>query len=71
MKKGMVSMRKTTPYFERKMVVLQKLTCMDWIADQLRGGGRKSRKVYKRMYYRYENLDEVNEKSTVVMSYLD
>jgi hypothetical protein len=61
-KKVLVSMRKTTPYFERKMVVLQKLTFMEWIAGQLRKGDKEKKKEYKRMYYRYESIHEIREK---------
>jgi len=61
-KKVLISMRKTTSYFTRKMVVLQKVTVIAWLKDKLRRKMRRGRGQYNRMYYRYESLSEVEEK---------
>lgn len=60
-KKVLVSMRKTTSYFMRKMEVMQKVTTISWLKDKLRKNGGRERSQYPRMYHRYESLDEVKE----------
>ena len=55
-------MRKTTPYFVRKMIILQKLTTMDWLGQRLRNENEKDKKEYPRMYFQYESLLEIKEK---------
>ena len=54
-------MRKTTPYFVRKMIILQKLTTMDWLGQRLRDES-EHKKEYPRMYFRYETLAEIKGK---------
>ena len=61
-KKVLVSMRKTTPYFVRKMIILQKLTTMDWMGERIRKESAKEKKDYPRMYFRYESLGEIMDK---------
>ncbi len=61
-KKILVSMRKTTSYFVRKMEVMQKLTTMEWISEQIRSKNTRNAKSYPRMFYRYESLEEIEDK---------
>ena len=57
-------MRKTLSYFIRKLVVLQKVTTMAWLKDKVRRKHRSVKPHYKRMYFRYESLEEVKQKFT-------
>ena len=64
-KKVLVSMRKTPAYFVRKMIYLQKLTTMQWLSETIKRekmAGRTSRSDRRRMYFRYESIEEVMEK---------
>lgn len=48
-------------YFVRKMIVLQKLTTMDWLGRRLRNENEKDTMVYPRMYFRYESLSPLHK----------
>ena len=61
-KKVLISMRKTTSYFVRKMELMQKLTTMSWIADKIRWKNKGKKKEYPRMYFRYESMEEIEER---------
>ena len=61
-KKVLVSMRKTTSYFVRKMIIMQKLTTIAWLKETLRKTKGRSKTDYTRMYFRYESLQEIREK---------
>ena len=61
-KKVLVSMRKTTSYFVRKMELMQKLTTMSWMADRIRRKNKGQKKEYPRLYFRYESMVEIEEK---------
>ena len=61
-KKVLVSMRKTTSYFVRKMELMQKLTTMSWMADRIRRQNKGQKKEYPRLYFRYESMVEIEEK---------
>ena len=61
-KKVLVSMRKTTSYFVRKLEIMQKITTMWWISDKLRRQSKGPKKEYPRNYYRYESMEEIEEK---------
>ena len=59
-KKVLVSMRKTTSYFQRKLVFMQKMDTLEWLKENL---NRKQGRVdYRRMYFRYESLEEIKSK---------
>ena len=64
----LVSMWKTTSYFVRKIEVMQKLTTMAWLKGQIgrRKGARPSCYI-ARNYFRYETIEEVEEKFKWVM----
>ena len=57
-------MRKSTSYFVRKMEVMQKLTTMAWVKENIgrKKGARNTH--YARNYFRYESNDEIMEKFT-------
>ena len=55
-------MRKNVSYFERKMEFMQKLTTMDWIAERVRRTKKGTKKNYRRMYFRYESMSEIEAK---------
>ena len=61
-KKVLVSMRKTISYFVRKMELMQKLTTMSWMADRIRCKNKGKKKEYTRLYFRYESMEEIEEK---------
>ena len=61
-KKVLISMRKTTSYFVRKMILMQKLTTMAWLKARLRRKQKKGKKDYCRMYYIYESMEEIRTK---------
>ena len=69
-KKVLVSMRKSTSYFARKMVIMQKLGTMAWLNEKLRRKMGREKRDYSRMCFRYENIHEVRHKykNGVVMS---
>ena len=69
-KKGLVSMRKSTSYFVRKMVVMQKLGTMAWLKEKLRRTRGREKSDYSCMYFRYESIHEIrqNLKNGVVIS---
>ena len=52
-------MRKTTSYFLRKMIVMQKMTTISWLKEKLRKTRGKEKRDYSRMYFRYESIEEV------------
>ena len=60
-KRVLTSMRTTTSFFSRKLTVIQKLNVMDWLRKSLRRKERTNHD-YRRMYYRYSNIAEVEEK---------
>jgi len=51
------SMRKTTSYFQVKLTLIQKLTLMSWLQQQVRNTNQKARSDPG--YYRYPNREEV------------
>ena len=55
-------MRKSISYFVRKLEVMQKITTMWWISDRLRQQSKGPKKEYPRLYYRYESIEEIEEK---------
>ena len=61
-KKVLVSMRKTTSYFSKKLILIQKLNLMEWKKRSLRKARYENRKEYTRMYYRYDSLEIVANK---------
>ena len=61
-KKVLVSMRKTTSYFVRKMVVMQKLNTIAWLNETLRKKRDRRKTTYSRMYFRYESISEIKER---------
>ena len=61
-KKVLVSMRNSNSYFVRKLEVMQKITTMWWISDRLRKQSKGPKKEYPRLYYRYESMEEIEEK---------
>ena len=44
-KKVLVSMRKTTSYFVRKMIIMQKLTTIAWLKETLRKTRAEGRRI--------------------------
>ena len=56
----LVSMRKTKSYVVRKMVVMQRLTRMAWLEDQMGKKGKRNAH-YARNYFRYKTIDEMKE----------
>lgn len=70
MKKELKSMRKSTSYFVRKMVVMQKLGTMAWLKEKLGRTRGREKSDYSRMYFRYESIHEIrqNLKNGVVIS---
>ena len=59
----LVSTWKTTSYFIRKMEVMQKLTTMAWLKDQIgRKKGERCSRYIARIYFRCEIIKEVEEK---------
>ena len=53
-------MRKTTSYFLRKLAFMQKMDTLEWVKENL--NRKKGRVDYRRMYYRYESLEEIKSK---------
>ena len=53
---------KTTPYFMRKMVLMQKLNTMSWLEDKLRKSHCSQKKDFSWMYFRHKSLEEFKEK---------
>ena len=60
-KKVLKSMRKSTSYFERKLVVIQKLNLMEWKKNTLRNPKNARRKDDSKMYHRYDSLELVQQ----------
>jgi len=60
-KKVLVSMRKTSSFFPRKLVIIQKLNVMEWIKLTIQKN-KRLKIEYPRMYYRYESLLDVQTK---------
>ena len=61
-KKVLVSMRKSTSYFVRKMIIMQKLGTMEWLKEKLRKTTGKAKSDYSNMYFRYENIHKIKHK---------
>ncbi len=57
-KEVLVSLRTTSSYYSKKLVLVQKLTVMSWIRKQL-AKRIHEKKEYKSMYHRYDSLDTI------------
>ncbi len=55
-------MRKTPQYFVGKLSKMYKQNVMSWLADRLDSRSIKKGKQSDRMYYQYENMEEIERK---------
>ena len=66
LKQHLISMRRTTEYFEGKLRLMFKTNVMDWIRDEMSRASNdtatESMTRKPRMYYQYKSLDEVTRR---------
>ena len=62
MTKVLVIMRKTTSYFVRKMIIMQKRSTIAWLKETLRKTKGRRKTYYTCVYFRYESLQEIRKK---------
>ena len=61
-KKILKSMRQSLSYFVKKVIMIQKLSVVQWMNNQMPGWNeykKGSGEVYNQMYFRYNSYDEV------------
>ena len=64
-KKDLVAMRRSTSYFNTKMIQIQKRVVMKWFKRLFHIGDKTEKKTYNNNYFRYESLEEIERKVEV------
>ena len=55
-------MRTTPSYFDQKEVIMQKLTTLDWVGENIRKNSKSAQKEYCQIYFYFESISDVESK---------